>query len=135
MDNEVAKFLSAARGDMRTVEQLNSFPVHKQYQSICFHCQQAAEKVLKALWKSDNLNKEIVRTHDVEFLLDSVSNVYDVPKQMHDWAEVLTMYEANSRYEFAEKIDEAQTDMAVVYAKKIYNWALDKIDGGEEFKY
>lgn len=41
MDNEVVKFLSAARGDIRTVEQLNSFPVHKQYQSICFHCQQS----------------------------------------------------------------------------------------------
>lgn len=117
--------------------QLNNlivFLYHKQYQSICFHCQQAAEKVLKALWNNNNPDGEIVRTHDVEFLLDSVSNVYDVPEQMHDWAEILTMYEANSRYEFAEKIDEVQTNMAVIYAKKIYDWVLNKIDGGEEFK-
>ena len=37
---------------------------------VCFHCQQAAEKYLKALL--EELNQPVPKTHDLELLLDQL---------------------------------------------------------------
>ena len=56
--------------------------------AVCFHCQQAVEKYLKAFLVANEV--EIVRTHNIEFLLAecaSIENVFsDInPKNLSDF--------------------------------------------------
>jgi HEPN domain-containing protein len=42
------------------------------YSAVCFHCQQAAEKYLKAYMQEEGI--EFEKTHDLRFLFEKVKN-------------------------------------------------------------
>jgi HEPN domain-containing protein len=83
-----------------------------------YHCQQAGEKALKALlaWKK----RPLLRTHDLEILLNQV--VADCPglEQLQGPAESLTPYAVEYRYpgEFADPSEE-ELDEALAAAQAI----------------
>ena len=74
MIKETARWLRKAEADLRGARQLANAesPLHDL---ICFHCQQAAEKYLKAIIQESG--DPVPRTHDLEDLLGRV--VPDVP--------------------------------------------------------
>ena len=113
---------------------LNDIKIKKQCNAICFHSQQAAEKVLKALLKEIKPSEEIIRTHDISFLFEEIKNNYPIDEEMRKWGILLTKYESNSRYDFCEKIDETQAETAIIMAKKIYKWANEKIKEHENLQ-
>ena len=53
--------------------------------TICFHCQQAVEKALKAVWIK--LGIKIVKTHDLLFLLDKISEIKDIESEIYKYCE------------------------------------------------
>jgi len=68
----------------------------KYYDLVCFHCQQAAEKFLKAY--IIYLRLYYKKVHDLTYLLRVVKKKRDVPETLYDKAEMLEAYAIDSRY-------------------------------------
>ncbi|MBN1604429.1 MAG: HEPN domain-containing protein [Chitinispirillaceae bacterium] len=63
---------------------------------ICFHCQQAAEKILKACLIFFGINFK--KTHNLVYLLDLMSSVEIITDKMYESAESLEGYAVEVRY-------------------------------------
>lgn len=70
---EYLEWLNYADEDFTTAELLNK-QHHKPLNIICYHCQQAAEKYLKAYLVSENISFE--KTHDL-IVLNKLCEVVD----------------------------------------------------------
>lgn len=64
--NYINQWILKTNEDLLVVEKLTEFDIIAT-SSVCFHCQQAAEKFLKAYLISKSV--DIKRTHNIEFLL------------------------------------------------------------------
>jgi len=88
----------------------------KHMEKICYNCQQAAEKALKAVLAYHDV--EIPRTHNIERLFDECSK-YDTSLQMDEKiAGKMTDYATISRY--PDKVTmwtEADAKLSLKYAK------------------
>ncbi|MEA3282120.1 MAG: HEPN domain-containing protein [Euryarchaeota archaeon] len=97
MNKELVKeWTLKAEEDCLAIEELYKISVRRFAAIICFHAQQCAEKYLKALLISHNI--EPPRTHSLETLLDLI--VYNVPEleQYRDMLTGLTPYSVEYRY-------------------------------------
>ena len=97
MNEELVKeWTKKAEEDCLAVEELYKISVRRFAAIICFHAQQCAEKYLKALFISHNI--EPPRTHSLETLLDLI--VDNVPELEHcrDMLTGLTPYSVEYRY-------------------------------------
>lgn len=66
------------------------------YSSLCFHCQQAVEKSIKAVLIYYNIR--FPKTHDIDILIDLlVKNQIETPKPIQE-SRILTQYAVFSRY-------------------------------------
>ena len=76
MNNETVHFikqwLAKANEDLLVVEKLTENDIIAT-PSICFHCQQAVEKFLKAFLISNDI--DIKKTHNIEYLLSECSDL------------------------------------------------------------
>jgi HEPN domain-containing protein len=66
------------------------------WDTVCFHCQQAAEKYFKAVLVLHNL--EIPRTHDLEALLNAVAERFPSLSDQRADLQWLTTYAVAVRY-------------------------------------
>lgn len=66
------------------------------YDLVCFHCQQAAEKFLKAY--IIYLNLYYKKSHDLTYLLNVVKSKREVSKTLYNKAELLNSFSVDSRY-------------------------------------
>ncbi|MBU1261575.1 HEPN domain-containing protein [bacterium] len=64
--------------------------------TICFHCQQTAEKYLKGFLAYHNI--EFEKEHDLDYLLDLCCKADSSFDSLRDMAENLTPYAVESRY-------------------------------------
>jgi len=64
--------------------------------SVCFHCQQAAEKYLKALLQKHNVR--FVKTHDLEGLLRMAADLAPSLSLLADDMKLLSDYGVRYRY-------------------------------------
>jgi HEPN domain-containing protein len=68
-----------------------------EYQDlICFHCQQSAEKYLKAYLIRVNI--DFRKSHSLIYLLDLLATQENVPDNLYEMAEVLEDYGVEVRY-------------------------------------
>jgi len=88
-DPEVGAWLAKADGDLRMV-QLAADADALLWDHVCFHSQQAAEKCLKALMTACDL--DVPRTHDLVFLIDSLSARIAAIRELEEDAAVLTQH-------------------------------------------
>lgn len=63
---------------------------------ICFHCQQAVEKTLKAYLVY--LDIPFKKTHSLTYLLDLISDNEDIGDKLYSYAEILEGYAVEIRY-------------------------------------
>ena len=68
----------------------------KYYDLVCFHCQQAAEKYLKAY--IIYLQLYYRKVHDLTYLLNVIKRKKEIPKKLIKKAEMLEEYAIDSRY-------------------------------------
>jgi len=68
----VKQWLERANEDLFVVEKLTK-PEMTAISSVCFHCQQAVEKFLKAYLIANQI--EIQKTHNIEFLLSECEEI------------------------------------------------------------
>ena len=92
---------------------------------ICYHCQQAAEKAIKALFIFFDLPGGIPRKHDLSFLLNQMQHKTAIPKELRQHADALSAYGIISRYPSEITVDPGRTVLAIQYADSILRWAQD----------
>ena len=83
----VKQWLFKANEDLLVVDKLTEYEIIAT-SSVCFHCQQAVEKFLKAFLIAHDI--EIKRTHNIEFLLSECADIdldfADInPKELSDF--------------------------------------------------
>ena len=69
-----AEWIGKAEGDFATVEREARARKNPNYDGVCFHARQCAEKSLKAL--AVELDLPFLRTHDLVILLEQLLPVY-----------------------------------------------------------
>ena len=98
------------------------------YDVAVYHCQQAAEKAVKAFLVHHG--KPYERTHDIEVLVDFACDIDSNFKGLADAADVLTPYATRFRYPnatFAVEPQPAEYEEALKYAQAIYDFVLHRL--------
>ena len=95
IDDLITKWINIADRDLLAAEQgLKVYPVLAEI--VCFHCQQAAEKYLKAYLVKHQV--EFQKTHNIMSLINKCSTVDSVFKEKLLYANLLTDYAVEIRY-------------------------------------
>lgn len=84
--------------------------------SICFHCQQYVEKLLKAVLIS--LDVDVQRTHSLTLLLDLLADKAVVSDTIYEFAESLQDYAVGVRYP-ADDAEPTEDDAELAYAAAV----------------
>ena len=82
MDDAIPIWLEYADGDLSTAEFLYDQQWPRQLEIICYHCQQAGEKAVKALYLAAELPGGIPKKHDLWFLLEQMKGRVNVPESI-----------------------------------------------------
>lgn len=93
---EIAKqWLAKAKNDLLNADnnlQSDEIP----FDTVCFHCQQAAEKLLKAYLIGNNRSYPI--THDLFLILEKILPLNKQAEHLRDALSILTPYAVEVRY-------------------------------------
>ena len=105
-----------AENDWKTVEILRADP-EAPADSICFHCQQLVEKLLKGMLTLHGV--EAPRTHDLKRLIQAAEMFAPELTLLKDTSDALTAHAVQSRYpDDWRKIEEEEIQEIVDLAKK-----------------
>ena len=129
MKNEklVQKWLEFADMDFSLAQFTFSNMYPKPLELICYHCQQAAEKALKALLIA-NGEQNAPKTHDLALLADSLGEQFALDSLVYDSCADLTPYGVKVRYPEEVRVDEPMTEKALSDARRIMAWAKTEIE-------
>lgn len=115
-----AEWLRRARADLALAGV--ALPPEGLYEDLCFHAQQAAEKAIKAVYRSHG--RAFRYTHDIKALLaDLRDQSVNVPDDVEE-AAALTIYAHQVRYPgLEEPVTEAEYQQALTLARRVVAWA------------
>ena len=128
MDDNVQLWLEFANADLETADFLYEKQYPRQLEIICYHCQQAGEKAIKALYIAKEIPGGIPRKHDLWFLLEQMKNVVDIPESIYDAAEKLDPYAIVFRYPGETRVDDYRAKQAIGLAEAIIDWVNQNIE-------
>ena len=115
MKRETGKWVRKAEQDWVIAQKLAE-ETHPPRDGVCFHCQQAAEKYLKALLQEGGL--VVPRTHDLDDLVARLLPANPSFKSLRRKAGSLTRYAVDFRYP-GEIASKRQMESAVRNADRI----------------
>ena len=93
--NDIVKeWIDFASKDLESAKHLFNTMHPQPFEIICYHCQQSAEKIIKAIHISQN--KPLVKTHDLGFLIDTINS--PVPQEIIQDCDALNIYGIKARY-------------------------------------
>lgn len=121
----ISGWLDKAEKDLLSAEHELTFP-DAVTETICFHCQQAVEKFLKAYLI--HLNISFSKTHEIGELITQCESKDKEIAQLKDEADQLTDYAVEIRYpdySFEPPLEEAKKSVQV--AKKIKEYINNRI--------
>ncbi|MGA2544387.1 MAG: HEPN domain-containing protein [Verrucomicrobiota bacterium] len=98
------------------------------YDIAVYHCQQSAEKAVKAFLI--HCGKACEKTHDIEVLVDLACEADAKFSELADAADALTPYATRFRYPnatFAVEPRPVEYEEALQHAKTIYEFILDRL--------
>jgi len=111
----IKEWFAKADQDLGTAK-LIATHIPEYIDTVCFHCQQAAEKYLKAYLIQ--LEIEFPKTHQLGKLLDLISSKENISEEEYDKAEYLEAYAVEIRYPFARYTPTGvDTDTSIEYAE------------------
>ena len=93
---------------------------------ICYHCQQSAEKFLKAYLIFQNIAPK--RTHDLEELFKECEKFDGNFSDIEDECSNLTDFAVNTRYPYELELTLEDTKRAIKDAEKIKEFILNKFN-------
>jgi len=127
MDESVQLWLDFANADLETASFLYEKQYPRQLEIICYHCQQAGEKAIKALYLAKEIPGGIPRKHDLWFLLEQMKNTVQIPDSIYDAAEKLDPYAIVFRYPSENRVDDYRAKQAISLAQSIVDWVKQSI--------
>lgn len=118
------EWIEMARMDLRSAEfllDMRPLPI----EIVCFHCEQAAEKMLKgALVARD---KEPPRTHDLSTLCGLCAETDAAYESLPDSCVELTPYGVQARYPSQLDIEESDMERALRECRNIFAFVEERI--------
>ena len=117
------RWLEYAQRDLDVAKHLQQHFQPTPYEIICYQCQQAAEKALKALYIALAIPGGIPRTHDLSLLLDQMRRSVSISDDIYDLADELTPYDTAARYPGDLFFDAGSTQTALTAAEQLLAWA------------
>lgn len=117
-EEETLKWFKFAEMDFQTAIHLyeNMYPPPREI--ICFHCQQAVEKLLKSLLI--HFGEEIIKTHDLALLVSLLQKFIDLSDEEKKICVKLSLYAVETRYPHNLGIQEQHVKAAVKDTKIIF---------------
>ena len=109
----VRAWVSKAQSDLGTARKLGNGP-DAYLDTAIYHCQQAAEKAIKALLVQNDLRFE--KTHDLEVLIARATPVAPALAKLLDQADRLTPYAVAYRYPGVELVPSGEEFAAALTA-------------------
>lgn len=128
MNQETKQWIDMADMDMGVAKHLMENYYPKPLEIICYHCQQAAEKAIKALVISLETQGRLPKLHDLSFLLNQVKNFVKIEEKYYDYADTLTPYGVAVRYPNELFLEERHAKEAIQYADEIMQWVYSLLD-------
>ncbi|WP_375418890.1 HEPN domain-containing protein [uncultured Hymenobacter sp.] len=113
----VVKWLRKADKDLALAEDIVSNPYH--FDSLAYHCQQAAEKYIKAALVSYEIRPP--HTHNLRVLLDELNSVLPVPDAQYDAARLLNPFSTLTRYPTEDETEPPALELLEL-ARQLRNW-------------
>ncbi|MBI4772733.1 MAG: HEPN domain-containing protein [Deltaproteobacteria bacterium] len=114
---EVRRWVEKADNDFRNAEFVLTMDRNCPFDTVAYHCQQCAEKYLKALlvyW-----NVDFPRTHDLVVLFNLLRDTTPVELSLED-VQPLNRYSIEARYPGAwDPVEEAEAKAALLMARKV----------------
>ena len=89
---------------------------NRLHDQVCFHCQQSAEKYLKALLEEQS--QRIKKTHDLEILLDDLLTLYPSLKPLKRGLQILVEFAVDARYP-GNQTTKRQATSALRWAERV----------------
>ncbi len=123
---EARHWMSIAKADLAVAKHLDNTFYPKPLEIICYHCQQAAEKAVKAIIVLYDAPGGVPRKHDISFLLNQIKDKITVEENLCDYADALTPYGVEIRYPSELFIEERDEKEAIQFAEEIVSW-VEKI--------
>ncbi len=96
MNPQTVEWVFKAEGDWNAARQLNRVRKDPNYDGVCFHCQQSAEKYLKA--RLEEAGVSFPKTHDLIKVLGLVTPIEPAWVALHPHVAVLNPYAIGYRY-------------------------------------
>ena len=122
MDQETKQWLDMAEIDFSVARHLYNTFHPKPYEIICYHCQQSAEKAIKALIIQNGAPGGLPKLHDLSFLLNQLKNKYVIDEKYYDYADTLTPYGVSVRYPNELFLEERHAKEALQMVEEILEW-------------
>lgn len=125
LEHDVAEWLRFVEMDKTTAHHLFKTMHPKPLEIICFHCQQAAEKAIKALFILKEI--EVIKIHDLGMLIKTLQSHISFPDPIKLSAIRLTKFAATFRYPQYPDIDEDITRKALADMDTVIDWCKEQI--------
>ena len=121
--DEAKTWLEFAKTDLGVSIHLMEAYYPMPLEIICYHCQQAAEKAIKAVAIYHGTQGGLPKKHNLSFLLEQIKNVEEIPEEYYDYADELTPYGIVVRYPNELFLVKSHAQKAIEYAEKLVGWA------------
>ena len=108
MDQQVKQWIDYAAQDLGVARHLFENYHPKPLEIVCYHCQQSAEKAIKAVIVSLHWPTGIPKSHDLSFLLNQIHNYM-------------------TRYPNELTVEEHHAKQAIAFAEQILNWTASAL--------
>ena len=124
MKNEkiLKEWMEFAEMDFLTAKHLYEHMYPKPLEIICYHCQQAIEKLLKGVLISKGVT--IKKTHDLGLLAEMLQEYTEVDEKYLEMCDDLTPYGVKIRYPQELFIEEFHVKKALEETQELYDWLL-----------
>lgn len=132
MEQEILQWIKLAEMDYGVAEHLYQTYYPKPFEIICYHCQQSAEKAIKAVIVADGAKGGMPKLHDLSFLLNQIKNVIKIDEKYYDYADALTPYGVSIRYPNELFLQERHAKDALRMSKEILEWVHQLVDDKKE---
>lgn len=112
--------MSFAEMDYRTAKYLYKHMYPQPLEIICYHCQQAVEKLLKGVLISCGIT--IKKTHDLGLLAEMLLEYTEVDEKYLEMCDDLTPYGVKIRYPQELLIEDYHVKKALKETEELYTW-------------
>lgn len=123
MTPEAERWMSFAETDLKVARHLLETFHPVPVETICYHCQQCAEKATKAMMIQLGEPGGLPKKHDISFLLNQISTKIDIDERIYDYADLLTPYGIAVRYPNDLGLEIWHAEKAVNAAGDFFLWA------------